>query len=122
MKLRLSSIADLLKARWVLPVLLSVVGLVGAAIGWGWLRGYESAEENYLQQLNTSLASQIRRERARSEMELKLVIKNEREKNEAQERIDAVSNPAVSCALPTECVQWYDDILRAGQGDIGGVD
>lgn len=118
----LAAIRGVLGARWFPFVLIGWASSVLGAAGWSYIKGYDAAEVQYLARLTDSLASQIQRERALSALELRLAIRNEREKSKAQRRISEVPRPVVGCDLPAECVRWYDDILQAAQGDIDGTD
>lgn len=118
----LTRIKAVLGARWFLPVLTLALSVVIGAFGWGWSKGYDTAETRHQAQLSAALESQLEQERKRSARELELAVKTERAKHEAQRKINAVPRPAVSCDLPAECVQWYDDILQAAGADIDGTD
>lgn len=118
----LGGIRGLIGARWFPYVLIGWASSVLAAAGWSYIKGYSAAEVSYQAELSSSLTRQIRREREQSALELRLAIRNEREKYAVQRRINEVQRPAVSCELPAQCVHWYDAVLQAAEGDIERAD
>lgn len=118
----LGGIRGIAAARWFPYVLIGWASSVLGASGWAYMKGYDNAETQYQALMSSSLERQVRREREQSALELRLAIKNERERHAVQQRINAVRRPAVSCELPAECVRWYDNVLRAAEGDIERAD
>jgi hypothetical protein len=111
-----------LGARWFPYVLIGSVTAVTAVFGYGYMKGYNSAEVSYQEAMNEALKSQYARMLTQSETERKLALKAQRRKYEIRSNVNSVSTPSTDCTLPYECVQWYDDILRAADSHSEGTD
>ncbi len=114
----LAAIRGLFGARWFPYVLIAWVSSVMGAAGYCYMRGYDAAEVRHQVVLSESLSRQVRRERDQAALEVRLAIRNERARYEAQRRISEVARPVVSCELPAQCVQWFDAVLRASEAGI----
>ena len=93
--------------------------VIGAAVwtagvsGYAYFKGYSSAEETYFVEMNKALANQLKDLLSQKELEIKLALQAEQRKHNVSKKVAAVPKPTVGCELPVQCVQWYDNILRA---------
>jgi len=109
-------------ARWLPYVAIGVVAWTGVVSGYAYFKGYSSAEETYFVEMNKALANQLASLLTQKELEIKLVLRAERRKHNVSKQIAAVKKPAAACDMSDECLQWYDDILRASSSDRPGTD
>lgn len=112
-------IRAIFSTRWLVPVLVGVTATLGGVFVYGYMTGYDRAEDLYQRRMNESLAAQYERLLAMKENEERLAIEVLEERYGVQQRVNEVPQPAAdSCTLSDECMQWYDDILRASTTDI----
>jgi hypothetical protein len=109
-------------ARWFLYALIGAVSTVLIVFGWGYMKGYNSAEATYQRSMNKALQEQYEQMMAQSQREKALALKALEKKYALRKKISAVPKPVDSCELPTSCLQWYDDIVRAAAPSGSGAD
>lgn len=105
-------------ASWFPSALLGTLTVIGvgtaSVFGWGYSKGYASAEGIYQTQMQMALEDQQKTLLARAEREQKLALKNLEAKYVVTRRVEAVPTPSRElCDIPPECVQWFDDVLEA---------
>ena len=115
-------LTSLIGARWFPFAAIGLMASVGIVFGWGYMKGYGSAEETYFVEMNRALANQMKDLLTQKELEIKLVLRAEQRKHNVSKKIAAVPKPANSCDMSDECLRWYDDILRASSSDRPGTD
>ena len=110
-------IKSLIAARWFPYALTGLLASVGAVSGYSYMKGYGAAKSHYQEQMNLALSKQLQAVVKQKDYEMQLALSAERKKNAITQQVNAVKAPTVSCDLPSPCVQWYDNILRATQPD-----
>jgi hypothetical protein len=114
-------VKGLMGARWTPYIVGGAVVFAGVVYGWGYLKGYNSAEETYLAEMNRALAEQFETLAAQKELEKKLALEALEAKYELQTQINKVERPDGQCHLSTDCVLWFNDVLRATTANLRGT-
>jgi len=104
-------VAGLARASWFPYVMLGAIALGSAIWGHGRITGYSSGQADTMVAMNSALVAQYQRMTALIINEGTQALEAEREKNAINHQIMAV--PANSCVVSDECVQFYDNVLRA---------
>lgn len=112
----------LLGARWFPYVVIGSITAAGVVYGWGYLKGYGTAEQQYQQEMNRALQAQYDRLIQQAEVERKLALEQLEKKYAIQQKVSDVRPSRDSCDLPPDCLRWYDDILRAASSGPLGID
>jgi len=99
-----------------------VASSVVIVFGWGYLKGYGSAEQAYQKEMNKALARQMETMLAQKELEIQLALEGEAEKYDIIKKINEVPEPTDKCSLEPNSLQWFDDILRAARTDSTSTD
>ena len=110
-------IKTLIGARWFPYVLVGLMATAGVIFGYGYMKGYNEAEETYLARINEALERQLKEVLKQKDYEMKLALAGERKKNEISSKVHRVNRPTNSCELTPECLRWYDDVLSASTAD-----
>jgi hypothetical protein len=110
-------VRGLIGARWFPYVAIGLVVGVGAIFAYGYMQGYSSAEEKWSYDLNQALERQMHEMLEQKELEIKLALRAEAQKHDLARRIANVARPDGRCDMSDECLQWFDNILRATTTD-----
>ena len=109
-----------LGARWFLPVLIGLTAVVTIVFGWGYLKGYNSAEVKYTQAMNKALTEQLARLTTIHTKDLATATKKQEVVNNVKWRIRDVFRP--DCSISPECLRAFNDGVRASGTNTDGVD
>lgn len=112
----------LIGARWFPYVLIGAASIALIVFGWGYMKGFDSAEDKYQKAMNKALKEQYEKMVAQADQERKIALDTQRRKYAIKDRVSQVPAPSSSCQLKPECLQWFDDILRAANADTAGAD
>lgn len=107
-------------ARWFPYVLIGSIGVVASVFGWGYLKGYNSAEQTYQQAMNKALADQLERLTTIYTRDLATATKKQERVTNVKWRIKDVFRP--NCELSPECLRAFNDGVRATGTNPIGVD
>lgn len=102
-----------LKARWFPYV--AIAGVAGGLVvfGWGYLKGYDSAEDKYLKEMNEALEAQKKRLIEIHQKDMANALKKQTRVSNVRSRIQDVHRP--ECHLTPECLRAFNDgVLATG--------
>jgi len=106
-------IMGLFRARWFPYVAIGLVAIVGGAYGYGHIKGFNEAELGFQKKIEIALTAQQARLIKQKDNERRIALGSLEKKYTIRKKVSEVVRPDVSCDLPPECVQWFDDTLRA---------
>lgn len=109
-------------ARWFLPVMIGAAALVTIVFGYGYMKGYNSAEEKYLVEINRAMKAQFDQLKAVHEKDLRAVLGEASRSQDVRQRIAEIRSLFTECRLPAECVRAFNDGVRATGTSPQGAD
>jgi len=109
-----------LSARWFPYVVIGTVSAVLIVFGWGYMKGYNSAEKTYQEAMNKALANQLARLTELHAKDMAAAIKQQTRVNNVRMRIKDVERP--DCVLTPECLRAFNDGVRATGTNPEGTD
>jgi hypothetical protein len=107
-------------ARWFLPVLIGLTAAVAVVFGWGYMKGYNNAEQTYQEAMNKALADQLERLTSIHTRDIQNLSRTQERTSNVKWRIKEVYRP--SCDLSPECLRAFNDGVRATGTHPIGVD
>lgn len=107
-------------ARWFPYVLIGAASIALTVFGWGYMKGYDKAEDLYLTQMNKALAAQLQRMTSIYKKDMATAASKRERVNNVQWRIKDVYRP--NCELSLECVRAFNDGVRATGTNPAGAD
>ena len=110
----------LIGARWFPYVLIGAVSSALIVFGWGYMKGYNSAEKTYQEAMNEALSDQLKRLTTIHAKDMATASKKQERVNNVRIRIKDVARP--KCELSPECLRAFNDGVRASGANPTGVD
>ena len=110
----------ILAARWFPYAAIAVVVTVTGVFGYGYMKGYNSAEKTYQEAMNEALAEQLKRLTTIHAKDMATAAKQQMRVSNVKMRIKDVARP--DCVLTPECLRAFNDGVRATGVSAEGVD
>lgn len=110
----------MISARWFPYVAIGAVSIALTVFGWGYMKGYGSAERTYQEAMTKALANQLARLTAIHSKDMATAIKKQTRVGNVRMRIKDVHRPP--CSLSPECLRAFNDGVRASGTNPTGVD
>lgn len=115
-------IKSLIGARWFPYALIGIPAVVAALFGWGYLKGYNTAEASVQARIDSALLRQREEMIALQAKDLATVVRAEIHKSEVNRRVDEIQRPTVSTGdLGPDWLRAYTDGVRAANAGPGTV-
>lgn len=121
----ISWIKNLAGASWFPYVAIGFTVVVAAATGYGYMKGYASAESKMKDQINKALKIQMKENQRLSQQDLKTVEKTIHAEQEIEDAIDEIVIPEIDpkcTAAFTEWMQSFNDAVRSTNAHTESVD
>lgn len=109
-----------LGARWFPYAAIAVVVTLTGVFGYGYMKGYGSAEKTYQEAMNKALADQLERLTTIHAKDMATAARQQTRVNNVRLRIKDVERP--DCVLSPECLRAFNDGVRASGANPKGVD
>jgi hypothetical protein len=110
----------ILGAKWLPYVAIGVASTVLIVFGWGYLKGYNSAERTYQGLMNEALANQLARLSEVHQKDMATAVRKQSKVSNVKMRIKDVVR--TDCSLSTECLRAFNDGVRATGTNPKGID
>lgn len=118
-------LSTLLRANWFPYVAIGFSVVVAAASGWGYMKGYSSAEKKFQGVVNKALKVQMKENQALAKKDLSTLDKSLKREQEVEKAIDDVVLPEISPDCTASFAEWmqsFNDAVRATNGDTRPAD
>ena len=104
----------LIGARWFLPVLIGFTGAVAIVFGWGYMKGYDTAEDKYLTEMNKAMKAQYVQLQKKWQTRMTLAVREAERTHNVRRRISEIRVP-IACVIPDACLHAFNDgVLATG--------
>lgn len=113
-------LTTIIRANWFPYVAIGFIGVVSAATGFGYMKGYYSAKEDMQIELNKSLKNQMKENQKLAKKDLNKLEKSLKGEGEVEDAIDDIVLPEIDPACSAAFVEWmrlFNDAVRASNGN-----
>jgi len=105
---------NLIGARWFLPALIGSIGVAVVVFGWGYMRGYDTAEDKYLVEMNKAMKAQYEQLAKKWQTRMTLAVREAERTHNVRRRISEIRVPD-ACIIPDACLHAFNDgVLATG--------
>jgi hypothetical protein len=113
---------SVLSANWFRFALFGVVPLAAIAFGVGYMKGYNSAERHYLQEMNRAMKAQYEQLRNVRSKDLAIAVKEAERSNDIRKRLSDLTLSDDCSAVFSQCMQSFNNGVLATGTNPQGVD
>lgn len=99
-------------ARWFPYVLIGVVLTALTVFGWGYMKGYGTAETEYLAEMNRAMQAQYEQLEKKWQTQMNLAVREAERSQNVRRRISEIRIP-VTCVIPDACLHAFNDAVLA---------
>ena len=108
-------------ARWFPYVLIGAVSTVLTVFGWGFIKGYNKAENEYLIKMNRAMQAQYERLELEWKTRITLALREAERSNNVRRRMSEIRIP-INCVIPDHCVRAFNDAVLAAGTHTAGIE